>query len=173
MTTTYLLYATTNHEFDAEAGLREAGLDVWCGRAIEWKRVGKKRKPEPVERPALPNYLFARLSPRDFYAAQAVKWVAPTLVALSRADERALERFQAQVDQAYAEADKARRANEVPLSEFRPGEALEVVAGVLADKMGKFRRVVEQAHDLHPRVEVEIEGLRMQLDPLDVRRASA
>lgn len=171
MTTTYLLYARSGHEFDAEAELRDAGISVWCGRAIEWKRVGKKRKPEPVEKPALPNYLFAIVLPHQFTTAQSVRWVAPKFEALSLLDERALDRFAGEVDRAYEDADKIRRANEVPVSEFRPGERLEVVAGVLADKMGKFRRVVEQAHDLHPRLELEIEGLRMHVDPLDVRRA--
>lgn len=167
----YLLYARSGHEFDAEADLHERGIDAWCGRVIEFKRVGKARKPQPVEKPALPNYLFAELSPREFYAAQGVKWLASTFVALSRADVEAVARYRAEVRRAYEENDRARRANEVPLSELKPGEALELIAGPLAEKMGRFRRVVERSHDLHPYVEIEVDGLRVQADPLDVRRA--
>lgn len=167
----YLLYARTGHEFEAEADLHERGIDAWCGRVIEFKRVGKSRKPQPIEKPALPNYIFAELSPREFYTAQGVKWLASTFVSLSRADVEAVVRYRAEVRRAYEEADRARRANEVPLSEFKPGETLELVGGPLAEKMGTFRRVVERSHDLHPHVELEVDGLRVQADPLDVRRA--
>lgn len=189
MQATYLLYARTGKEFEVADELAALGIDVWCGRAIEWKRLGKKRKPEPVERPALPNYLFAEMTPRQFYEAQSVKFLAGTMTPLTEQEVHGkpawvddvgrkhparpgLYQFKADVDRAYERADKARRNSEVPRAEFKPGETVTIIGGPFADKIATFRRVVERAFDLHPRLRLDMDGLPLEVDPLDVRRSA-
>jgi len=171
--TTYLCYARTGKEFEVESALRECVNDVWCGRVIEWKRVGKKRRPEPIEKPALPNYLFATMTDGQFHEAQGIKYLAATMAPLGRHAERGFHRFRHAVDAEYAEADRARRNSEVPSSEFRVGELLEIIGGPFSERIATFRQVVERAHELHPRLRLDVDGVPVEIDPLDVRRATA
>ena len=168
----YLCYARSGKEFEVADALTALGADVWCGRKIEWVRTGKKRRPEPKETPALPNYLFARMTPEQFYAALAVKFLARTMAPLSAGSMVGFERFARSVDQRYQADDKMRRNAEIPLSQFQPGELIQIIGGPFADLTGTFRGIVEHAHDIHPRIQMDLGGVPVTLDPLDVRRAS-
>ena len=166
----YLGYAKSGHEFEVQDDLDEMGIHSWVGRVIEWKRTGKKRYPEPHEIPALPNYVFMSLTPEDFHRAVTVRFLASTLVTLGPMDRRGLVRFQSAVQEEYERQDRVRRNREVPKTEFDPGQQLEIIGGPLANKIATFRRVVERAGQMHPKLETEIHGIRTHLDPLDVRK---
>lgn len=166
----YLLYAKTGREFDVATDLQDMGIPAWCGRVIQWKRSGKKRRAEPVEEPALPNYIFAEMTPTQFYAARAVKHLSPTMMMLTHASERGYLRFRRTVEAEFEIADRKRRSAEVVVEPFNPGEALEIIGGPFADMCGKFRRIVQLAHDAHPKIEMDMQGIPVQVDPLDVKR---
>lgn len=166
----YLGYAKSGHEFEVQDELRDMGIHAWVGRVIEWKRTGKKRYPEPHEIPALPNYVFMALTPHDFHRAVTVRFLASTLVGLGKLDRRGLTRFQSAVQAEYEAQDRLRRNAEVPRTVFNAGEQIEIIGGPFADKVATFRRVVERSGQFHPKLEAEMQGIKLQLDPLDVRR---
>ncbi|MAM60848.1 hypothetical protein [uncultured Maritimibacter sp.] len=166
----YLGYAKTGHEFAVCEDLEEQGISAWAGRVIRWKRAGKKRRPEPHEEPALPNYIFMALDDRSFHAALGTRFLASTFVLLGPGDRRDLSKFQNIVEREYEKQDRIRRNAELPKAEFSPGQEIEIIGGPFAEKIGTFRRIVERSNQLFPKLEAEIEGIRLQLDPLDVRR---
>lgn len=167
---TYLCYARSGKEFDVSDEIRALGGDVWCGRRIEWVRTGKKRRPEPREVPALPNYIFATLTPDQYHAARNVKFLAHTMAQLSPGAIDGFRRFARVVDDRFERDGMARK---IPSrqTQFDPGEALQIIGGPFSEMTGTFRRIVEHAHDMHPRVEVMVNGIPVAVDPLSVRRA--
>lgn len=171
-TSTYLLYARSGREFDVATDLQDMGIAAWCGRVIQWKRVGKDRRPRPMEEPALPNYIFAEMTPTQFYAPRAVKHLSPTMTMLTHASERGYLCFRRIVEAEFEIADRKRRSAEVVVEPFDPGEALEIIGGPFADMCGKFRRVVQMAHLMHPKIEMDMNGIPVQVDWLDVKRAN-
>jgi transcriptional antiterminator NusG len=168
---TYLIYAHTGREFDVARDLACIGIDAWCGRRIEWKRVGKDRRPRATELPVLPNYIFATMDAEQFHQARQVKHLAPTMAMLSRASVRGYESFRKVVETQYRLADQKRRCSEVVVEPFMAGQVLDIIGGPFADLCGKFRRVVQAAHDVHPKIEMDMGGITVQVDPLDVRRS--
>lgn len=167
----YLGYAKSGKEFEVEQSLQALGIAVWCGKLIEWRRVGKKRYPDAFEEPCLPNYIFMDLSPEQFHQAQQVKFLAATMVMLSRADQRNLRSFRGAVDREYATQDQMRQNAQAPKSAFKAGEQLKIISGPFAEKLATFRKVVERSGMIFPRMEIDVEGIRLQVDPLDVKRA--
>lgn len=168
---TYLCYARSGKEFDVSDEIRALGGDVWCGRRIEWVRTGKNRRPEPREVPALPNYLFATLTPDQYHAARNVKFLAHTMAQLSPGAIDGFRRFARVVDARHSADSKVAANATAPTAQFDPGEALQIIGGPFSEMTGTFRRIVEHAHDRHPRVEVMVNGIPVAVDPLSVRRA--
>lgn len=171
--TTYLLYAWTGRELEAHADLTALGIDAWCGRTLVWKRKGKARKAVPIEAPAIPNYLVAAMDARQFHQARGVRWLANMVATLTVAERREFAVFQRCVDAAYREARRQADNGERPAVEFMPGEEMDLLSPAFVGKVARFRRLVQAAHERHPRLEVEMDGLRMLVDPLDVRKARA
>lgn len=170
--TSYLLYARTRHEFEAVEELAALGIVAECGRVLTCQRKGKKRTPDWYETPALPNYMLAEMDADQFHASRSAKWLAPTRLAMCRADARLFRRFLAEVQRQYDEADRMRQRGVGVRTEYRPGDSLQFVLGhQLADKLAMFRRLVERAHDTHPLLELDVDGWRVLADPLDVKRA--
>lgn len=170
---TYLGYAKSGKEFEVEQSLRDLGISVWCGRVIESKRIGKRRKAEYHEMPKLPNYMFMDLTEHTFYDAAEVKHLYPFFFALTSLDLRDLGTFKREVEADYAEADRARRRGEKIVAEYQPGEAVMAVQGPFREKLMRFRRVVENSEPIQYEMETELFGrvTRVHADPLDLRRA--
>lgn len=183
----YLGYAKTGKEFDVTSEIEEMGIWVWCGRHIKWKRTGKKRYAEPYEEPALPNYVFIDLDARHFQMMQGVRFLARTLTALHplevtgkpdwtdakgnrRKGWKGLNHLIDETRKRFEENDRLRKNAEVPVSEFTPGDILEIIRGPFADKIAEFRKVVEKSSEYHAKLETEIEGKTVLLDPLYVRK---
>ena len=181
---TYLAYVTTGQEFAVADKLAALGFDLWCGREIIFVRKGKRRRPEPVERPKLPNYLWLNLEPEEWHdlRRREVKHLAGTMYQLSPRDLRGsrdwigLNAFRAAVDAAYAEGQRIARNNDLAeMAQFERGQQLIDLTGTFGETCLRFRRMVERAHELYPKVEAEMEmfgrTVRVELDPLDVRAA--
>lgn len=161
-------------EFYVQQELNDMGVTNYLPRHIEFKRVGRKRYAEPFENPLLPNYIFVDTPAERFLEVLGVKYLPGPLMALSRADVAALGAFRDEVDQQYA---KARRAaeNREAIAEYIRGQKLEVMDSRFEGSILKFRRMVQRAHDMYPKVEASMEMMGREviaeLDPLDVRAA--
>lgn len=161
-------------EFFVDREIRALGLECWLPREIKFIRKGKQRRPEPIEQPFLPNYIFLDLPAERFTEALGVKYLQPTLKALTRADVKQLGIFRAAVDERYRQAQRAVN-NRDAICEYKKGEPLMVLDGPFADTLLEFVRMVDRASDPHPKIvaETEIFGRKAELefDPLDVRAA--
>jgi hypothetical protein len=177
---TYLAYATSGKEFEVADKLASLGFTVWCGRRIDFVRKGKRRRPEAVEKPKLPNYLFLTLTPDEWHRLQRlknegqIKHIAGTMYQLRRDDEDALTEFRAGVDGAHAEGQRIAKNNDIAeMAQYRAGQRLVDLTGTFADVCLTFRRMVERAHEAFPKVEADMEMFgrmtRVYLDPISVR----
>jgi transcription antitermination factor NusG len=170
----WIAYARAGKEFDTAEAIRALGVECWCVRKVEAKRVGKKRRPEAVVSPYLRNYLFLDCAPEKYLAVVAVKNLAATMQAVGQTEARHVMRWiearQAEYDHRQAQIDAGER-----LAEYQDGDQLEILRGPLAGKFATFRRIVERDHELFPRAEVEADMLggkrRTDVDILDLRRA--
>jgi len=171
--TTYLGYAKGGHEFAVADDLLDLGVHVWCGRVIEWKRTGHKRHPEPVELPALPNYLFLQIHPDEFYTAQRVKNLASTMHALTPFALRDFRRFQRSVDTHYEAAMRDVENATEPRPEFTQGQAIKAISGPLAETLATFERIVRAGDRWQYEATTEMMGrkVKVRIDPADVRKA--
>src|SRR6056297_1731737 len=109
MSATYILYCQTGKELIVYEDLTLWGIDAWAGRVIKWERVGKRRKPQDVEYSALPNYVWATMSPHQYYQAIGHKYVYPTTQMVGQKAARGLKEFQKMADEAYRAADEIRK----------------------------------------------------------------
>jgi transcription antitermination factor NusG len=162
----YLCYAKSKQEIYVRDELRLIGADVWCGLVLEGKpdpkRAGRKRATIWTERPVLPNYLWARMSPQQFYDSRTIKHLSPTMTLVPWSAERDLRRFQDMTDRAYEQARRARDRGEQAPPAFEAGQVLEIIGGPLQGLTARFRGIVEDAEGFH----VEADG------PLGVVKAN-
>lgn len=169
----YAGYAKSGKEFEVEAAVQDLGYAAWVARRMDFKRTGKRRRPEPVVSPYLPNYVFLDLDPAGFYAVRKVKHLSPTLFAIPAKSERYLNSFRAEIDAAFAAQDAIAQSGE-RLEQFKPGAKLVVIAGPFLDQLVTFRRTVELA-DRFPMLVAEGQMFgrhtSLVLDPLHVRAA--
>lgn len=172
-TATYLLYARSGQEFTVRDDLALIGIDAWCGRVLEGKpdpkRAGRKRVMIWHERPALPNYLWASMTAPQFYAAQRIKHLSPTMQLVPHSAVSGLLRFQSRVDAEYRRARAAQERGEQAPPQFDAGQEIEAIGGPLAGLLARFRGIVEDADGFH--VEAETDLGRVRLNPAHVRKA--
>ena len=171
MTATYLLYAKAGKEFEVTEALQDMAIDAWCGRVIQWRRSGKKRTPDPVEVPALPNYIWATMSPYQYYEAQKIKHLARKVMGVTYSAERGLKRFMAFTDAAYAQQKRAVESANVPFPEFDTGEAIKVIGGKFAEQVFSFREAVFADDPQRRKIKADGPFGTVLLDPLDVKAA--
>ena len=81
------------NEFIAQETLNDLKIKNWVARKIEFKRMGKSRRPEASEKPYLPNYIFVYLEEIQISQIGSVDLLSNTLYQLNKADEGALEQF--------------------------------------------------------------------------------
>lgn len=176
MTIHMLGYARTGKELEVMDALTAAGIPYWRGITVDFVRKGKNRTAEPVERPSLPNYIWLQPSdPEQIAAMREVKFLARTVKFLCDGSARAFAAFAREADARRAEADRI-VGNRAAICEYKHGDRIEIRDGALAGQFATFRRMVETAADLHPRVEADMLMMGgvvpVRLDPLSVRRAA-
>ena len=174
MKPTYLLYAKTGKEQQVADDLRLMAIDVWCGLVLEGKpdpkRAGRKRVTMWVERPYMPNYIFAEMAPYDFYRAKAHKFVAERIEIIPESSMADLRRFQARVDRDYDIALRAKGRGEEAPPAFADGEPLEIISGPLRGLLGSFRGLVEDVDGWHVQVDLPLTD-KAKVSAADVRKA--
>jgi transcriptional antiterminator NusG len=177
--TTWLAYITTGRELEVGEALAARGIPCWIARKVTLKRQGKRRRPDVIVDPYLPNYAFLELTDaqfHDLHHGQPVKHLARTMHPLRRDDEEALAAFRTDIDRSYRAAMLAvENSTRAELAEYRRGQIIRPISGPFADTLLRFRRIVESAADLHPMIEAETElfgqVVRVKVDPLDVKAA--
>lgn len=163
-------------EFAVVTQLQAMGFEAWCPRLIEFKRQGKRRRPDPIITPYLPGYVFVESPEERFHEVHAAQGLAQTLMAVSEAEMRRVAQFRAKVDAENDRAEKIIAANDrAAMIQFASGEALEILSGPFKDRIVKFKRMVDAAHEMHPMVEAEMDlmgsKVPVRVDPLDVKRS--
>lgn len=165
-------------EFAVERQLRALGLEAHAPRKIEFKRVGKKRHAEPITSAYLPGYVFACIPAALFTRAIACRGLSSTLMAVTPQEvRRHVQPFLSKVEGENAEAERIIASRDrAAMCQFKPGDALDILAGPFAERLVKFTRMIEAAHDSFPMIEAQMEIFgrltKVQVDPLDVRAAS-
>jgi transcription antitermination factor NusG len=169
MTLRLLAYAPYGQEFTVAAEINDMGALAVVPRRVDLVRLPKQRRPQIVEEPFLRGYMFCAMSPDQWHEApkemQTVKYIGP------REWER-VQDFAARIEQDYqhrmAQIEAGNR-----LSEYNPGDALEILGGVMQGYMAKFLRLRE---GVVPMIEAEVQLTLMgkpvmaQIDPVMARR---
>jgi transcription antitermination factor NusG len=149
MSSLYLCYTTSKQEIAVRDELRLLGCEVTCPLVLEGtpdpKRAGRKRATIWTEKPALMNYIWARMTPDQFRESRKIIHLHPKMDEVSWAAERDLRRFQDMTDRAYQKALRAKERGEEAPPAFDAGQAIQTIGGPLAGLVGQFRRIVEDA----------------------------
>ncbi|AGG91235.1 MULTISPECIES: hypothetical protein [unclassified Sulfitobacter] len=171
-------------QFWVQEELRRLGIKAWCGKRVEFKRLGKDRNWTRFDVPALPNYIVMEMDPSQMYLADEVEHLMPTFMVVAKSDLHGkatpdgkqvhigLNRFMEGVDAEFEAAERVDANSRAEVTEYKKGQALRVISGPFADMLGKFDKLVKAPHDQWQRVSIEMEsGHHVQFDPLDVRSA--
>ena len=180
-------------EFAVERQLQSMGVDAFVPKFIEFKRQGKRRYADAIPTPYLPGYIFADLSPEQFYKALEVRGMARTLMALTahdlngtppKEDERGkpkpgtekvgVLRFREIAAQKEAEGRRIIESNDrAEMVQYNPGDVLDIISGPFLERAVRFIRTIDSAHSPFPMIEGETElfgrTTKIQIDPLDVK----
>jgi len=171
-------------QYWVEEELRRLGIKVWCGRKVEFKRVGKDRNWTRFDVPALPNYIVLDMEPGQMYTASQVPHLMPTFMLVAKNDLRGkssddgkkvhlgLQRFMDAVEADFSAAERVDANSRAEVTEFKKGQELRVISGPFSDMLVKFEKLVKAPHDRWPSLAVELPGgMKAKFDPLDVKSA--
>lgn len=185
--TLWLTYVPTGAEFDLVEDCKVLGITARVPRKVEVVRTGNNRWPEPRVTPYLPNYGFVEATAEEWHWLKDIRYVRdimgiapqwrPKLQMFFDAVEAQYQTRMVEIEAAQKvlmdqEASKTARRDAIRLMrQYTTGDLLEVITGPLAGQMVAFGAMVERASSLTPLIEAELNGLRVQLDPLSVRKA--
>jgi transcription antitermination factor NusG len=169
--TLYAFY--TRREFDAQEEAEALGLTCYVPRRVDLIRQGKRRRPDAVIRPYLPNYVFVETDAHGWHMLRDSKHLR-TWMGISDGSAKQVMAFIGRV-----EADFAARMAQIEagerVSEYAPGDLLQIIAGPFQGQLARFKRIAEGA--IFPEVvaEADIMGqaVTIRLDPLAAKRAVA
>lgn len=170
----YAFYVRTGCEFDAQEEAEALGIVAHVPRRVDMIRQGKRRRPDPVTKPYLPNYVFAEASADEFHLLQQSK-LFRSWMGINPASVRSVRAFIARVEADYthrmAQIDAGER-----VQEYAPGDLLEIIAGPFKGQLARFQTIAEGA-GIFPEVVAEIELMgqtaKVRLDVLAARKAVA
>ncbi len=169
-----LILAYAAREFEAQEECEALGLVSYVPRRVDMIRQGKRRRPNPVISAAWPRYIFAEITEdqwhwlRDSKHIRSIAWVPEREAQSIRKQADAIERA---FTQRMAQIEAGDR-----VSEYEPGAVLQIVSGEFAGQIATFTRLADGSNDIFPRIRAEMEmfgrAVKLDLDPLDVRRAT-
>lgn len=176
--TLWIAYATAGREFSAQEQCQALGYTCDVPRRVDLVRHAKRRTPDKVVRPFLPNYLFLHGGNDAFHAVKDIKEIRGTAMGVGDSEARRVKAFIARV-----EADFAARMAQIEagerVSEYQPGDMLTLMTGPFAGQLARFRRMVEGAHDAFPQIEAELaislmgRAVMATIDPINAKRVAA
>lgn len=171
-------------QFWVQEELARIGIKSWCGKRVEFKRLGKDRDWTRFDVPALPNYIVLDMEPSQMYLATDVEHLMPTLMMVSGHDltgrpgtktkpaHRGLNGFISDVEADFSAAERVDANSRASVTEYNKGQQLRVISGPFSDMLVTFDKLVKAPHGKWQALSVEMpNGIKSQFDPLDVRRA--
>lgn len=182
-------YAKAKHEAEVVEAVKALGAHARYARQIDAVRRGNQRWAEPVVEPVLPNFVFIDVDDATWHRLRTVKFLAHTLTRIPSGElrrtprnkdgtllpERGVLPFLEAADADF-EARRAEIEAGVRVSEYQPGDVLQILGGPLSGHLARFRRIVETAHDPFPRIKAEAEVMgrivSVEVDPINARRAT-
>ncbi len=183
----WLAYVQSGAEFNLVEDCEVLGISARVPRKVEAVRTGNNRWPEPRVTPYLPNYAFVDATADEWYWLKDIRYLRDMMGIAPQWLPRLQEFFDAvegqyltrmtEIEQAQKvlmdrEASKAARREAIRLMrQYTPGDLLEVLTGPFAGQLIAFGAMVERASSLTPLIEAEMNGLRVQFDPLAVKKA--
>ena len=176
--TMWIAYAATGKEFVAQEQCEVIGITCYVPRRVDLVRHAKRRTPDIVERPFLPNYLFLDGDADVFHAIKDIKEVRGTAMGVGDIEARRVMSFINRVQADYA-ARLAQIEAGQRVSEYNPGDLLTLMTGPFAGQLAQFRRMVDAADSAFPRIEAELmvslmgKPVTAIIDPINARRATA
>lgn len=159
--------------------LRRMGIEAWCGKRIDFKRLGKSRTAEGITSPALPGYLFIDMSHERMFEVTSVDHIAPTLQLLSRQDldgapgKPGLNEFKAAAEADFKAAERVDGNKRADVAEYVKGQRLRIMSGPFMDMFATYEKMVRAPDVGWQKVSASVEGIGgiVTFDPLDVKRA--
>lgn len=171
--TLWIGYATTGQEFNAQEQCEALGYTCEVPRQVDLVRHQKRRRPDVVVKPFLPNYLFIHGADDAFHAARLIREIRGSVMGVTPSEERHVRAF---IDR--VEADFAHRMAQIEagerVAEYRPGDVLTLLTGQFAGRLAVFRRMVDAAP--FPKIEAELQlallgkPVTAILDPINARK---
>ncbi len=185
--TLWLAYVPAGAEFNLVEDCEVLGITARVPRKVEAVRTGNNRWPEPRVSAYLPNYAFVEATAEEWHWLKDIRYVRdlmgiapgwmPKLQLFFDAVEAQYQTRMAEIEQAQRimldrEASKAARREAIRLMRlYNPGDLLEVITGPFAGQVVAFGAMVESASSLTPLIEAQMGGLKVQFDPLAVKKA--
>lgn len=176
--TLWIAYATAGQEFSAQEQCEVLGYRCDVPRKVELIRHAKRRRPDIIVKPFLPNYLFVHGNDDVFHAIRDIKEVRGTAMGIGPQNARQVLAFIARVEADYAERMAQIEAGQ-RVTEYEPGDLLTLMTGPFAGQIATFRRMVESAHDVFPKIEAELtmnlmgKPVLAVVDPINAKRAQS
>jgi hypothetical protein len=172
----WIAYATTGQEFNAQEACEVLGITATVPRRVDLIRHAKRRYPDAVTSPYLPNYLFISGTDDTFHAICDIKELRGTAWAVPEKAVRSVAAFIDRIDADYAARVAQIEAGQ-RVQEYEPGDLLTLMTGQFAGQLATFRRMVEAPGALFPRIEAELalsllgRPVVAIVDPINARRA--
>ena len=170
----YVGYARKGHEFEVEEAIAALGIEVWVPRKMDFQRLGKKREVQSSVKPYMHNYVFMDLSPDDYHRIGEVKYLSASLLAIPGKSLRYLTSFRSEVQDEYDRKQAIWESGKA-VDQYWAGQALRIISGPFMDQLVRFKRTVEAAHDMYPKIEAayDMMGREVEIvvDPLNVKAA--
>lgn len=170
--TLWIAYTARGREFDAQEEAETLGLWAAVPRRVDLIRQGKRRRPDAIVSPYLDNYVFVEADATGWHWLKGSKHVR-SLMGVPPQEVAKVQSFIAKVESDYAQRMAQIEAGE-RVSEYEPGDLLQIITGPFAGTIAAFRRVAEGAGmfpDLVLEQEIFGRAVRMRVDPLAVKRA--
>lgn len=174
---TYIL-AYTRHgaELETAEAITTIGAFAVAPRKVDLIRLPKQRRPQIVESAFIANYIFAAMTAEQWHQCRADRIAFTTCRAISPGEWPRVQAFCARIEQDYqhrmAQIEAGNR-----LSEYAPGDLLEILGGAMVGRMAEFRKLHEGRV---PMIEAQVQGLELlgrpvtvMLDPVNARRMAA
>ena len=134
-------------------------------RRVDLLRSAKQRRPELVESPILGGYFFAAMTDDDWHQCKADRIAFTVLQPISEPEWRRVEAFCQRAEMDYqvrmGQLEAGRR-----LSEYNPGDALQLLGGLFADHLATFMRLDESGQV--PMIKAVVQGVELMGKPVEV-----
>lgn len=169
--TLYAFY--TRREFDAQEEAETLGLTCYVPRRVDLIRQGKRRRPDAVIRPYLPGYVFIETDAHGWHMLKGSKHLR-SWIGIGEGNARQVMAFINRVEGDFAQRMAQIEAGE-RVSEYAPGDLLQIIAGPFQGQLARFKRIAEGAMFPEVVAEADIMGqaVTIRLDPLAAKRAVA